>query len=117
MSQFSSSKGNPSTVSEIGRGGAPSPPNNPEQGNRPLNTPARVCTAPGALPLVNRRYLMSLGHRAATRGLQSLETAGAAAPPLPSSNMNDDDDVSGGRTASAPFVNDNRRHLVAVNIP
>ncbi|KAI0996753.1 hypothetical protein K3495_g11429 [Podosphaera aphanis] len=43
---------------------------------------------------------MSLGHRAATRELQSLKTAGAAAPHLPSPNMNEDDDVSGGGTAA-----------------
>ncbi|KAI1007510.1 hypothetical protein K3495_g718 [Podosphaera aphanis] len=47
------------------------------------------------------QQLISLGYRAATRGLQSLETAGAAAPPLPSPNMSDDDDdVSSGGTAA-----------------
>ncbi|KAI1004576.1 hypothetical protein K3495_g3634 [Podosphaera aphanis] len=76
---------------------------------------ARVRIEPGAFTTVNQCYnifdvpdndeekvqqLMSLGHRAATRGLQSLETAGAAAFPLPSPNMSDDDDVSGGGIAA-----------------
>ncbi|KAI1005727.1 hypothetical protein K3495_g2491 [Podosphaera aphanis] len=56
------------------------------------------------------QQLMSLGHRAATRGLQSLETAGAAESPHPFSDMNDGDDdgVSGGGTAATPLVNENR---------
>ncbi|KAI1000218.1 hypothetical protein K3495_g7980 [Podosphaera aphanis] len=93
----------------------------PEQGNRPLNKFARVRNASDAFTHVNRRYnifdvpdndeedvqqQISLGLRATTRGLQSLETAGAAALPLPSPNMkeeeddDDDDDVSGGGTAA-----------------